>query len=294
MTKASDPLKSQDFLTSQNGDSDAAFLSESAATIRQLQKRVVSDVIEIGRLLGDCKSRLGHGHWLPWLKREFTWSERTARNFISAYEFARSRSANVADLGIEVSSLYLLAAPSTPQAARAEVLCRAENGESVPHAEVKRIVDQARTHPVPAVAHRRITAEDAIKGFGLEVFGKLTPGERSRVVNAGPRFPQALAEAEIRRHWELPYLHLHDALELLEKLAKLPAKKFVTAIPVGEIPATTTRIGEAIKSLTELDRKLRDTKDLMTSSSGNAAPLRRRPEKNVNSFAFAKKSQFTD
>jgi hypothetical protein len=150
MTEASDPPQFQDLLPSQGETSNATFLSESAATIRRLQKRAVGDVIEMGRLLCACKVRLGHGHWLPWLEREFSWSERTARNFISAYEFARLQSANVADLGIEVSSLYVLASPSTPEAARAEVLRRADEGESVPHAEVERIVDQARARPVPA------------------------------------------------------------------------------------------------------------------------------------------------
>jgi hypothetical protein len=57
-------------------------------------------------------------------------------------------------------------------------------------------------------------------------------------------------------------------------MAKLPTKKIVTAIPVDEIPATAARIEQAIKFLTELDRKLRDTKDARTSSiAGDVAAL---------------------
>jgi hypothetical protein len=47
---------------------------------------------------------------------------RTARNFLNAYEFARSKSANISDLAIDISSVYLLAALSTPEEARDEVL----------------------------------------------------------------------------------------------------------------------------------------------------------------------------
>lgn len=42
-------------------------VAEHAAVIRALGKRVVGDIVEIGRRLADCKERLGHGEWLPWL-----------------------------------------------------------------------------------------------------------------------------------------------------------------------------------------------------------------------------------
>jgi hypothetical protein len=40
-------------------------LAEHAAEIRGLGKRVVGDVIEIGRRLTECKRICGHGNWLP-------------------------------------------------------------------------------------------------------------------------------------------------------------------------------------------------------------------------------------
>jgi hypothetical protein len=53
-------------------------VAEHAEAIRSLGRRVVADVIEIGRRLTECKKLLGHGNWLPWLDREFGWSEDTA------------------------------------------------------------------------------------------------------------------------------------------------------------------------------------------------------------------------
>jgi hypothetical protein len=81
----------------------ATVLADNAESIRNLSKRVIGDVIEIGRRLSECKKLLGHGNWLSWLAREFRWGERTARNFISAFEFAQSKSANV--------TLFVLCSP---------------------------------------------------------------------------------------------------------------------------------------------------------------------------------------
>jgi hypothetical protein len=117
-------------------------LAEHAAAIRALGKRVIDDVIEIGRRLADCKERVGHGGWRLWLKHEFGWTDDTALNFMRVYEMSKSR--NFRNLNIGVSSLYLLAAPSTPGEARATVMERAETGEAVPVKEVKRVLQEAR------------------------------------------------------------------------------------------------------------------------------------------------------
>jgi hypothetical protein len=61
-------------------------LVEHAALIRALGKRVIGDIIELGRRLTDAKRVAGHGNWLPWLERELGWSERTAQNFMRVYE----------------------------------------------------------------------------------------------------------------------------------------------------------------------------------------------------------------
>jgi hypothetical protein len=52
----------------------------------------------------------GHGNWLPWLEREFGWTDRTARNFMAVHE-AAAKSEKFSDLNVPVSGLYLLAAP---------------------------------------------------------------------------------------------------------------------------------------------------------------------------------------
>src|SRR5262252_10146615 len=122
--------------------SDNRILAKHAAAIRRLGKRVVADVIEIGRLLTECKRICGHGNWLPWLDREFGWEETTAQRFMRVHELALSKSGKLPDL--PVSAIYLLAAPSTPKEAAAKVIEHAEAGKPMSVAEVKQIVEQAK------------------------------------------------------------------------------------------------------------------------------------------------------
>ena len=127
--------------------SDNRILAKHAAAICRLGKRVVADVIEIGRLLTECKRICGHGNWLPWLDREFGWTDDTALNFMRVYELSKSR--NFRDLSLPLSGLYLLAAPSTPQEARDEIIERAQAGEKIPVVEAKRIIEHAQNQQQP-------------------------------------------------------------------------------------------------------------------------------------------------
>jgi hypothetical protein len=119
-------------------------LAENAEEIRKLGKRAVCDVTEIGRRLAEMKKICGHGNWLPWLRREFGWTDRHALNYIRVYELSL-KSENFSDLGIPVSALYLLAAPSTPPEAVDEVIERAKSGERQAHAKIKGTIDKIKT-----------------------------------------------------------------------------------------------------------------------------------------------------
>jgi hypothetical protein len=125
------------------------FLAHAADRIRTLGRRVIADVIEIGRLLAACKERCGHGGWLPWLDHEFGWTDRTALNFMRVYELSL-KSETVSDLDLPMRSLYALAAPSTPEVAREEVITRAEADERLKHEEVRPII--AAHSPVAVLA----------------------------------------------------------------------------------------------------------------------------------------------
>jgi hypothetical protein len=140
-----------------------ATLAEHAAAIHTLRSHIVSDVAEIGGRLTEAKRIVGHGNWLPWLDREFGWTDDTARNFMRLHEFVEglSNSETVRDLvlTLPVSSVYLLAAPSTPKEAVDEIIERVEAGEPVSVAKVKRVVDTAKGKQ-PAKKSNRPKASD--------------------------------------------------------------------------------------------------------------------------------------
>ena len=162
---------------------DTSILAEHAAVIRRLQRRVIADVVEIGRRLCECKPLVGHGHWLPWLKREFDLSERTARNFINAYKLVEGKPETVADLRIEVSAFYLIARPSVPEEIRVEVLREAAL-RPVSRADVKAML-------VPSATKRRLTVEGAIDGLGLREFAELPSAEQAKIIDERPENSRA-------------------------------------------------------------------------------------------------------
>jgi hypothetical protein len=149
-------------------------LDEHVAQIRKLGKRIVEDVIEIGRRLTECKKILGqilgHGNWLPWLDQKFGWSEATARNFMRVYELTQSKSANFADLKLPVSALYLLAAPNAPEQARQEIVERAEAGENLTVSEVEKTIKRAKGKKSGVISNADTAAPSVLNpnGHGAE------------------------------------------------------------------------------------------------------------------------------
>ena len=73
-------------------------LAEHAEFIRKIGKRVIRDIIEIGRRLTEARALAGHDGWLPWLEREFGWSDDTALNYMRLYEMDKSRTVRDLDL----------------------------------------------------------------------------------------------------------------------------------------------------------------------------------------------------
>jgi gas vesicle protein len=114
----------------------------SADRIRERVKKTVEDIIDVGNDLLAVKEALPHGQFGPWLKAEFGWSERSAQNFMSVAE--RFKSAKFAELPIQPSAAYLLAAPTVPDEARQVAVEKAEAGEEITFAAAREIVAEAK------------------------------------------------------------------------------------------------------------------------------------------------------
>jgi hypothetical protein len=127
-------------------------LAEHVAEIRRLGKRMIADIVEIGRRLTECQEIVGHGRWAAWLDANFSWSDRTALNFMRVFELSKSEKfSDFGQVDLPVTALYLLAAPSTPETLRTEILERAKAGNGVSVEDVKEAIADGKTDKAPSV-----------------------------------------------------------------------------------------------------------------------------------------------
>lgn len=116
------------------------FVEERTERIHNLARMTAAGIVQIGQYLTEVKARLKHGNFLEWIEREFAWSEPSAERFMRV--FRNIKSVNLTNLEIDVSALYLIAAPSIPEPVRTEVIRRAENGEPVTHMGARALVQR--------------------------------------------------------------------------------------------------------------------------------------------------------
>jgi hypothetical protein len=109
----------------------AAQLRAAAQRIRRSVQQTLDVLIAVGKDLLAVKEAMPHGRFGPWVRAEFGWGERTARNFMAVALRFGGKTETIAEMGIEATAAYLLAAPSTPEAAAREALKRARGGERI-------------------------------------------------------------------------------------------------------------------------------------------------------------------
>lgn len=170
----------------------------AALRIRQMVQRTMQDVLCIGQELLAIKEALSHGHFGPWLRAEFGWTERTARRFMAVAERFGPKTDIVSDLRIDPTAAYLLTAASAPEEAIAVAVERAQRGERITVSLARGILDKLRKKP------RR-------------------PARREPALPAAKLLGQLLEVLEsFRQRWEprqvaLLARQLHDFADSLEK-----------------------------------------------------------------------------
>lgn len=150
--------------------------------IKSLMRHSVQDIIDIGEKLIEVKQYLGYGNFRNWLEFEFSWSTSSATKFMQVAE--QFRCVNFTHLNITASTLYLIAAPSTPQEARAEVLKRASSGENVSYTKAKEIVNQYRNtiKDKPALENL-IASEVPTPILNQELYTSMAPNNKQVATN---------------------------------------------------------------------------------------------------------------
>lgn len=154
--------------------------------IKVLVRRSAQDIIDIGSKLIDVKARLGHGNFGGWLESEFGWSDQTARRFMHVAEFSKINT-GVDFMNIQAKALYLLAAPSTPEAARIEAIERAQNGETITHRTAQNIVSEYRA--VTPLNATRVTLQPTPANGARSFVAPYVPSEYEEMGEAPPMSP---------------------------------------------------------------------------------------------------------
>jgi hypothetical protein len=114
----------------------------SARIIKPLLKRTAEDIFTIGGELRAVKDMLPHGRYTEWLEVEFGLSERMAQHFVNVRERLGPKSEKFSVL--PPSTLYLLAAPSTPDEAIEIVEGRIDAGDRMSVAHVQRTIAEQK------------------------------------------------------------------------------------------------------------------------------------------------------
>ncbi len=154
-TKVTSIERGFNYRTLESGD--CSFVKDRAVRIHDLARKTAEAIRLIGQWLTEVKERLPHGAWESWLHSEFAWTDRTAQRLMQVYEAFKSD--NLSDLSIDVSALYLIAAPKTPEPVRQEIIYRAQTGEHITHAKAVRVRVSYEEHEVyiPPVARQIAT-----------------------------------------------------------------------------------------------------------------------------------------
>lgn len=139
--------------------------AEINAIRRRATRQLLEDSVEVGRLLVEAKSSVGHGEWGGWLEENFQYSSTEANNLMRLYEaygtreqiglFEEDRTAIFGRMN-KSQAIALLGLPETERAAFVE----ANPPEDLSVREWERRIEEARAETDEAV-RRAVVAEDA-------------------------------------------------------------------------------------------------------------------------------------
>ncbi|WP_164021118.1 DUF3102 domain-containing protein [Rhizobium ruizarguesonis] len=137
-----------------------AVAKEAEATALRIRDRLRTHTLETGRELLIIKQKLGHGNFGKWLDFHFGWKERTAQNYMNSATAFGS-----APRVIEVlppSTVYKLAAKSTPEELRQSVIEEICRGGTPDGREVEKRIAETKSNA------RQKTNSETIQGGEID------------------------------------------------------------------------------------------------------------------------------
>ena len=132
---------------------------QAAQTIKPRLKRAAEDIFVIGAELNQVKAAFPHGEFGRWLGAEFGLSQRMAQHFMNVAARLLGKSEKFSLL--PPSSLYLLAAPATPDQAIVEIEQKLDAGERLQATQVTQIIELVRQQIRPIAPTARPALDNA-------------------------------------------------------------------------------------------------------------------------------------
>lgn len=270
--------------------------------IKLRMHRTAEDIVAIGRDLIAAKAALPHGRFGDWLAIEFGMSASTATKFMQVAEMLGGKNVTVTDL--TTRALYELAAPSTPEPIRQEVIARAEAGESFTVNQVqsmKRALkasheSEERAKQEAADANARFVVKDGQLKQAVDV-----------VLDAkakAEKFASLEATIEERaRDVEARETEIADLQQRIDELAARPPevrevereviREVIKEVPPEGFLTTKEAIKAAERDLAKKQRELVEVRAEITERQRKADAYNNRQEqirvKQANVFAFWKR-----
>lgn len=224
-------------------------VQQAAVTIKRQEQQVRAGILLVGQRLSQVKRLLPHGQFSDWCEQEFDLSQRTAQRMMQVAEVFAGKNDTVSFLSDSV--LYQIAAPSTPEPARAQVLAEAQAaGTSPTKARVQEIIT---AHTLAEVSQiERVVSEVIAK--------RLPDGPRTLASIAAMRaaanipsseFVVAVAAALDERGVEFRGRDLRQAIKNVA--ARLEERIRANQDPIPPIARATDQPGARIRYVTAED-----------------------------------------
>lgn len=233
--------------------------AEINAIRRRAARQLLEDSVEVGRLLVEAKSTVGHGEWGDWLESNFQYSSTEANNLMRLYEAYGTKEQlslfeeNRMDLFGRMNKSQAIALLGLPEEARAAFV-EANPPEDLSVREWERRIEEARAETDEAV-RRAVVAEDA----------RIEAERAAR--EAADKLAEASARAESAENEAAEAKKLKKDLKAAQKLAEDRAKSNQNTLRElaglrEEKDALQTRIDELektpvveVREMTEDERK---------------------------------------
>ena len=240
---------------------------------RALHKRTIEGQAEIGRRLIAFRDRIERGHFLKWIEAEF--SKSTAYCLINMAENLAAELPTVGSLPPTV--IYQLAAPTTPLAARADIINRLKAGEQIPPEAIVEGVREAREADRKAKAEAKLTAEARKKRHQKEKRQRRSAAQREAEYEQRQQEraqeeqsdARAVAEAVVLLRKHIPEEEIDHLAELFDRRAS-----WVVDVLKGKLPSYLSRHASSI--LEPLLLPTSTEEGALARSGGGLVPLQKR------------------